>query len=129
MEDKIFKVVMIPDNTRIIIDAGESDIEVDDLIEIYEQEIEIKHPDTNEIIGSYTLSKAKLTITDVYENFSIARDEEEKGARNALSVIASPMNTNTYYVYNKLLVNEQDNMNLNTIDKTIKIGDFARIIN
>lgn len=128
MEEEYYKVVMIPDSTRIIINAGIDEVSVGEEIEVFEKGIDILDNVTSEKIGRYDYVKDKLLITNVYESHSIARKQVEK-QRPSLADIASPMlNSRTYLIYDEMNVNETDNMNIDLETKPIRIGDLVKII-
>ncbi|MFN0602666.1 hypothetical protein [Facklamia hominis] len=126
---KQMKVAMIPDKTRIIINAGKDQLKKGDHVEIFSKSIDILDPDhTDKILGQYIVVKDTLTITKVYENYSIARKQIEKKTTSLLD-IASPMAKGTsYYDYEKINVNPDQNLNINLEDKEIKIGDLVNLI-
>ncbi len=59
---------------------------------IFEPDIKIKDPDTNEVIGKFDFVKATLTITEVNDGYSVARDRQG-GRTYTMNIprISSPM--------------------------------------
>lgn len=125
------KVAMIPDATRIVINCGSEDTDsvyVGREIEVYLPGQEIIDPDSKEVIGTYDLVKDRLEITSVYATYSVARKiKEEK--RSLVSIISSPMLAEkTYVSYDSIDVDNEDNLNLKIENKTIKVGDFVKLV-
>ncbi|PNL90873.1 hypothetical protein [Aerococcus viridans] len=131
MENQI-KVVMIPDNSRVVINYGtdnDKDFNIGTEIVVYEPGPDIKDPDTNNVIDQYAIVKEKLTITEVYENYAVARNEKIMAMPSLATAIASPMLKNRQQKkYETINVNEEENLHLNLENPIISIGDLIRIV-
>lgn len=127
--EKQIKVAMIPDETRLIINAGKDFFKIGDKIEVYEEGIKIEDPDEpEEIIGRYDFVKDSLVITNVYADYSVARKEIEK-KHSTIFEIASPMlQGGTYIDYESINVKDSDNLKLDQKDTTIKKGDLVKLV-
>lgn len=94
---KEIKVIAIPDDTRIIINYGYEDdpenpsvfsgekqyAKIGQQIVVESKGMDLKDPDTGEIIGSYNPPIDYLEITDVRPKYSIARKKEKKDINSA----------------------------------------------
>lgn len=130
-----YYVVAIPDETRIIVNIGKDnnpDPENNLLereIEISEQGIELIDPKTNHSIGSYDPVKDRLTITNVYENYSIARKAVTRHESTFQSILSSPMlKTTKRTEYKELCVDTSEVSNTVLKSKIIHIGDLVKLI-
>ncbi|MBC2369359.1 hypothetical protein HBP99_11990 [Listeria booriae] len=132
---KTYKVIAIPDKTRIIINLGEIDNEnpnstlVDRDIEINELGIQLKDPDTKEVIGQYNPVKARLTITNSYDTYSIARKQIVKISTPFQQIISSPMLKTTEKIsFEPLNVKNDEISNTTLRSHIISIGDLVTLI-
>lgn len=131
--EKQIKVAMIPDNTRIIINAGYDDsneISEGREIEVYIPSIDIIDPDTNKKIGQYGLIKERLELTNVYETYSIARKIKEENKKTGFAyALSSPLlQEKTVYTIQELNVSKKDNLDLKNENREITVGDFVKIL-
>lgn len=130
--EKQIKVAMIPDNTRIIINAGYDDsneISEGREIEVYVPGIDIIDPDTSEVIGQYDLTKERLELTNVYSSYSVARKiKEEKRSPLSVAIGSAMLAEKTYIKYEAIAVNEQQNRNIKLDEKIINIGDLVKFV-
>ena len=131
--NKFFKVIDIVDDTRIIVNYGNDNTFMDkDIvgteIKIVEKGIDIKDPETQEVIGQYNPVKEKLIITDVYNKFSIARKKsaEDKPAISDYALSPTVL-TESKTHFKTLKVNVQENKNLHLKSSIISIGDLVEI--
>lgn len=135
---KDIKVIEIPDKTRIIINIGYSSdphdfnelnsyIKVGDSILVTEKGISIK--DINgHYLGQYSPIKAELTVTEVYENFSVARKKvisEKNPIKNLGLDLLTPVKTTNF---EDIKVNEQQIKNVALSNEEINIGDLVKVI-
>lgn len=131
-----FKVIAIPDLTRIIINAGkinnssfEELVKPGKKIEVVVPVLELKDPDTKDNIGTYNYIKEKLEITEVYETFSIARKVKRETGTSFSRAIASPMLKEKEWIeYQTLNVKEEDVIGIEIEDEEIKVGDLVQFI-
>lgn len=133
---KQIKVAAIPDNTRIIINYGKNDeilgeryARIGQEIEVYIQGPNIMDPDTKEIIGSYDPIIEKLELTEIYDNFSIARKIRTKTTTPMDRMIASPMlKTSTKEYAQTISVDPEDIMSPVDNRNVIRIGDLVKFV-
>lgn len=131
-----YKVIAIPDSTRIIINAGKDDnfhydefVKPGKKIEVIIPVLELKDPDTGANIGTYNHIKEKLEITEVYDNFSVARKVKRETGTSFSRAIASPMLKEKEWVeYQSLNVKDEDVLGLELEEKEIKIGDLIQFV-
>ncbi|MBC1419928.1 hypothetical protein [Listeria fleischmannii] len=132
---ELYKVIAIPDDTRLIINLGkENNPEPDfDLIgreiEVSEKGVEIIDPDTKTVLGSYDPVKAQLEITNVYDKFSIARKVIITNKSPLQQMVLSPMlKTTTKTTYDSLNVSDEDITHTILKSDVIRIGDLVKLI-
>lgn len=65
-------VIKILDEFTLVINIGSNEIEKGSWISVIEEGPTIKNIDGT-VLGTYDFTKAKLRVTEVYENFSIAK--------------------------------------------------------
>ena len=118
------KIIKILDEYNLVINLGAKNVEVGDKVLVYEKASEVIDPDTNEILGTIDLVKAKLRVTEVFEKFSICYTDE-KETNNMFSNILPIFGTTTYF---PLKVNDFQNERLILKDEIISIGDPIKII-
>lgn len=120
-----YKVIEIVSEKEIIIDFGQSQgAKIGDRILIYSLGREVYDPTTNKKLGTWDISKAYLSITEVFENFSICKNKivTENSLLNPLGTVF-----NKSVTYEKINVDESaitNNKNLGTTP--IKVGDLAK---
>ena len=127
---KKIKVIAIPDETRILVNYGYKDdkeyltsyAKEGQRLAVVSKGVPIYDPDNNLSLGEYTPIKQKLEITDVFQNFSVARSVTRK--ENSLIATVSPMlRTATTEVFNKIPVNNNQILNIEEDNDVISIGD------
>ncbi|MBC1923107.1 hypothetical protein [Listeria grayi] len=126
---KRFKVVAIPDETRIIINIGEQDGYNDSkllgrYVEISEPGIEIIDPDTKKHLGQYNPIKEKLRITNVYESYSIARKPFYRSKLSSSPMAREADNKH----FDTISVNSDDLSNIKLKSDKVSIGDIVKLI-
>jgi hypothetical protein len=127
----IGKVIRIIDDNKIIVSLGNSQVELDDKIEVYKiYKDEIKDPENGKILGDYIFVKEKLDIVQVEENYSVAflppiyKTKFQTGIETLLSSSLS-----SDIIERKLDVDEKDiNYLIKVDDKKIKLGDLVRVL-
>lgn len=123
MSSKLWKVIKIIDDYRIVINAGAvQGITEDTKLEIYVPGEEILDPDTGAKLGTLDYIKAYLKVVHAYENMSICRNYEIKEASLFDFGVAF-----TKYELKTLKVDKtQITGGLNEEDKIIRIGDLVK---
>lgn len=142
MDDKITgRIIKIVDEYTVIVNIGkENGISFGDYLKVKSEGIEIKDPETGDILGKYGETKARLKVKDVYDKFSICKNSEtikkevpipnSNWLENAITANSKanykrPTETKTYL--RKLNVNSSEIEEI-AIDSVIKIGDEVEII-
>lgn len=130
MTKKKIQVAAIPDQSRLIINVGSSDkdinIEEGTRIQVIEQGKEIFDPSTHESLGEYSPVKETLIITNVLKKYSIARKIIKKStAPFPISPMLAVRKTTTY---KELNVKSSDNMNILLKNPVISIGDYVQLL-
>ena len=119
-----YHVVKIIDDKTIIINAGKKDnVKIGDEFEIYFDSESIIDPITKENLGSYSIIKDCVKVTDVFDKISIC-----KGL-----MIPNQM-VNTMTTLSSLLISERKSLNIDKTDisgndnntSKIKLGDKVR---
>lgn len=79
MDDKIWRVVRIISDYRIVINGGSNQgLKIDDELEIFEPGEEILDTITNESLGTLDFIKSYIRVENIYPNMSICISNEEK---------------------------------------------------
>jgi len=137
----IFRVIKVIDEYSIVINGGlKDDVSIGDKIEIYLEGEVITDPFNNdEELGTLDFPKDTLEATEVYSNFSVCKKivTREIHHPSALQRAINPSiiaglsgfagTTEIKKIEEKLNVDESEITGRTTTDKTIKIGDMARI--
>lgn len=113
------KVILIPNDSTVIINLGWDEVSVGSKIKVYEVLTNI----TNEeglVLGEYKFIKANLTVVEVQKNFSVCKNLIKK--KSSIGLILSS-NIENEYEYAKILVNEQHNLNLTPNNPQISLND------
>ena len=129
--EKQIKVAMIPDNTRIVINAGYDDypkISIGGELEVYKKGPDIIDPDTSDIIDTYSIVKARLEFTNVYEHYSVARKIVEEIRPSFATMVSPLLEERTTSKIKTLNVNDNQNLNISYDDKVINIGDLVKLL-
>lgn len=135
-----FKVIKIIDEYSIVINGGiEEDVSKGDKIEVYLEGDDIFNPDTNEKLGTLDYIKETLQVTEVYRKFSVCEKIIKKEVFQP-SAFATAMRSFAASTTNQLAGTKQTEISRGKInidseqitgrktgDKTIRIGDIARI--
>lgn len=116
------RVIKILNDKTIVVNVGNAELKVGDRINILDECIEIKDPDTKALLGSYSFKKAILVIRETYELFSIAEAYEFETISNSLALAMNPLLKSNKQII-PLNVNKEDNENITLENKEIKIGD------
>lgn len=130
MQKKEIKVIMIPDETNIIINYGSDDdneLNVGQEIEIYDPSIKIKDPDTGNVLGFFYLKKDRLIITEIHEKYSIAKKRHYTVLDLNHHFLSSPLLNDLTSTYEKLNVKEEDVLDKSKFCK-ICIGDKVKLV-
>ena len=124
-DNKTYKVIKIINNTSILINGGEdNEIKKNDEFEIYQPGIEVKDPDTDEILGILDYVKAVVTATTVYEKMSICQQIEI--IPTSIQRLPTSIYADNKQVQFLNVDYEQISGGFENVDKTIRIGDLVR---
>ncbi len=126
MSDNIYKIVKIPSEYEVVINAGKNKaIHVGDKFEIYSAGDEIFDPDTGESLGALDYIKDTVEAVTVLEKMSICK--HISNIPSAFVAFANSLTTTS--VVEKLNVDYDD---LSSYAKNplikIKLGDLVRLI-
>lgn len=130
---KSMKVAAIPDKTRIISNVGKKtfpQLKIGTKIEVYQEIGEILDPKNGKLIDTYGETKEKLIITNLYDNYFIARKVRRKQAQPSFDFgeITPLLLGKTSISFSELNVNlDEVWQNKSEIEPTIQIGDSIRI--
>lgn len=128
------KVISIPDDTRIIINVGFEDKNVDKLslgqkVDIVCDGIKITDPDTKKSLGFYYPLIEQLEITEIYEKFSVARKIEEKKYKPFSAANIPPIfREEVRSEYKHLNIDESIFIDNKKYKNYISIGDKVRFV-
>lgn len=136
---KEVKVIAIPDNTRIIINYGYEDdpknpdifrderqyAKIGQQIVVESKGMDLKDPETGEVIGSYNPPIDYLEITDVRAKYSIARKKVKKEVNS--SSIPPLIKEASKTTFENLNVNASDVKNIKP-NSSISVGDIVEFI-
>lgn len=117
--NKIYKVIGIADQSKIITDYGEKNGAVlDDIVLVYDDQISVIDPDTLAFLGYRKVTKCKLQILEVHPNFSICGKTTSFSSR--------------IFRANNVEINNLDKLSvdLSQIDEsenTVRIGDKIEV--
>lgn len=118
------KVILIPNETTVLIDLGWDILSVNSKIKVFEVLTNITNLN-GDIIGEYKFVKATLTVVEVQKNFSICKNLVKK--KSSINLIISS-NSEHDFEYAKILVNEEQNLNLTPENPFISLGDPVEIV-
>lgn len=133
---KEVKVAAIPNKYTIIINYGlkddflsdEKHAYVSQELEVYVKGKDVYDPDTGDFLGRFDPIIEKLEITEVYDNFSVAR-KIKKQRKKIAEQFASPMlMEKEEKIVQKLHVNEDDLMEPLEYKSKISIGDLVKFV-
>lgn len=133
---KEIKVAAIPNQYTVIINYGLKDDQSSDEkhayvsqeLEVYVKGEDVYDPDTGDFLGRFDPIIEKLEITEVYDNFSVAR-KIKKRRKNLAEQFASPMlMEKEEKIVQKLHVNEDDLMGPLEYKSKISIGDLVKFV-
>lgn len=133
---KEVKVAAIPNQYTVIINYGLKDDQSSDEkhayvsqeLEVYVKGEDVYDPDTGDFLGRFDPIIEKLEITEVYDNFSVAR-KIKKRRKNLAEQFASPMlMEKEEKIVQKLHVNEDDLMEPLEYKSKISIGDLVKFV-
>lgn len=118
-----FRVIKIIDDTSLIINAGsDNSVSVGDIMEIYGESDTIFDPQTKENLGKIDIIKDHLKVTKVYEKMCVC--ETPHVSTYFTTILSNSLFSSTQ---KKLDVEPTDISGSG--DKTIRVGDSARLIN
>ena len=121
-DNEIGRIIMIPNDYTIVVDAGINTLSLGDRIVVYEVGALIKDSE-GEILGTFDFEKAVLEVVEVQGGYSICKDKSIVKT-NKLSAGLSPLFQEVKSVsYSPLPVSDEDNLNLSIKNKLISVGD------
>lgn len=125
----IGKVVKIPNEYTIIINATNKVLSVGDEVCIYETATDIIDFDTNAKIGTFDFIKAKLEVVESYENYSVCKKyvTEQKGGLMGFGALSPLLEGETILKLKKLNVNPEQNEHLEMSNPVISLGDPVKL--
>lgn len=125
--DYIGKVIMIPNQYTVIINAGLDIVNIDDTVIVCEPGADITDPETQATLGTFDFVKSRLKVVETYESYSVCKSIQKRSG-NKIQLSISPLfDTLTEEYTEKLPVNEGDNQNLSIKNNLISIGDYVKI--
>ncbi len=126
MEEKIYKVIKIIDDTSIVINAGQKQgIKPGDKFQIFEIGKDLKDPYTGENLGTLDTIKETITVESVLTKMCICRNTYITSYVTGLTNI---MDNLTKINYQTLNVDTTQISGGLSDDLVIRIGDSARLI-
>lgn len=127
MSEKIGNVIKIIDEYRIAINLGKDFVNKDDYIYIYSEDV-IKDLDGTEL-GVYDVCKAELSVTEVYDRFSICESFSRTSDIISKHYSQLPLSPLLEFSSNKKKLNIDSALinELNAVDKAIRIGDIVKL--
>ena len=123
---KKIRVIQIIDEFTVLINIGRASGEVsqDDYVIIYEEGPEIKVIDGTSL-GKYEFKKATLMVTDVQQQFSVAKHVKKTSALSVSNILGG----NHYTSKGLLPIQDKiEKIKLSPENKNILVGDLVRII-
>lgn len=128
--DKCFKIVKIPSEYEVVINAGENySITVGDKFDIYQTGEPVIDPDTGETLGLLDFIKDTVEATTVFEKMSICKKITItfNPITAALENAVKPIGIAPHKIIEKLNVDYKDLLAYeNNPSYKIKIGDLVR---
>lgn len=128
MNKGIGNVIKIIDEYKIIINFGKNIVNKNDCVFIYGKDNSIKDLDGT-VIGTYDICKAKLSVTEVYEHFSVCEALPQSSNKQTLfinTMALSPLLEDTHKKI-KLNIDPSQINRVKTIDNAIRIGDIVKL--
>ena len=116
------KIVRIPDEYTVVINAGTADkVSVGAEFEIYSPGASISDPDTNEPLGTLDVVKGKVKVVTVYPRMSVCKSSyyvSVLGMENISKMLSTPAELN---VSSSEITGDFDG-----VDRKIHVGDLVR---
>lgn len=135
MSNKVFKVVKIVNEYRVVINAGKEDgIKVGNVFEIYQEGETVMDPDTKENLGTMDYIKATVEVIDLFPKMCACRNTDTTTVPSAISqavlgFAGALENYGQVTKVAKLNVNVEDiSGGYEDIDKKIHVGDKVRLV-
>ncbi|MCP0886972.1 hypothetical protein LB941_06445 [Ligilactobacillus sp. WILCCON 0076] len=125
--NKEYKVATIIDRYSVAINIAKDEIESlgvgkGDVAKIVQKKVEIKDPETQNILGTYTIYKESLEISDIQDNFIIATNYGYKDG-NPLTFALTNSKKKIALNVDKLSPIDTEK------DRQIKVGDIVDFFN
>lgn len=127
MSENIGQVIRIVDEYTLIINSSEYDVQVGDIIQVYETFDPIQDLDGTEL-GDLVHVKDELEVVQVEPNYAICKKNKTVNKTVSLGLALSPLLEHTYTEKVKLTVNSEDIDPFPSFTKEIHIGDNVRKI-
>ena len=118
---QIGTVIMIPNDTTIVVHTPGKNVARGDKIVVYEALSDVKTLD-GEFLGTYDVNKETLEVTENNGDYVVAR----KTTRNELTPSFANSILKSYIGYEKINVNQKDNENLIVKNKQVSVGDKVK---
>ncbi len=127
MVKEIGKIIMIPNEFTVIASyKNKIELDIGDKVNVYITAAEIIDPETEQILGTYDLVKETLEIVELYEEYFIC---QKTSGNLDFDFLLSPLLSDAGLEKKAQILNvdADQNLNLHTCDKTIKIGDLVKL--
>ena len=123
MTNKIFKIVKIINEYKVVVNAGSRDsIQEGDTFAVFKTGQEVIDPETNESLGTLDFIKAKLRAVDVFPKMCICENRDGELDETLQAIMTPP--------FTKRLPLNVDSKDISggfeSVDKKIKVGDLVR---
>lgn len=118
----IGNVIRITDNRTLIVNVGKKDLQVGDIIQVYEPGDPLKDLDGN-ILCNFDYVKDELEVIQTNHSYSVCQKKET--VTKQLTFALSPLLEQTEYV--PLNIDENDIQSLQPRNPLIKIGDPIKL--
>lgn len=127
MSEIIGNIIRIIDEYQVIINLGKEYVKKGSYIYVYDKNNSIKDLD-GAILGTYDFFKAKLTVTEVHDKFSICESYQTNiDERLVVPTLAlSPLLERTT-IKTKLNIESSTLEKINNVEKAIHVGDIVKL--
>lgn len=121
--NKTFRIVKIIDLYKVVVNAGEQDVDYKTVLEIFESGEEVIDPETNKSLGILDYIKARLKITAIFPKMCVCENfQRDTPVDKALSTFSS-----AFTIKSDLNVDSEEiSGGYDESDKKIKVGDKVR---
>lgn len=126
---KLWRVVAILDEYRIVVNGGRGELNLGDKLEVIDHSIELRDPDSGQVLGSVVYPKARLEVIQLEDKLAVARsaDTETVEQPGILSTWKS-LGLEPYTIRRKLKIRPEDAIGGwgPAGEKAILVGDSVR---